>query len=174
MSLSAAVSLDDSICPNCGTSPVLLNAVSGFCVPCTKQRFPNKAVCDLCGRIEERGQFRSICQSCEYERWLAKNADRIEAYMLVGLTFRMAVVFIRRSNLPICLSCGYKIKGGTKGRHFFCRTTQQCKSAGIKYHHYLHRHGKSKEEALSLTLEWLNDRRRNEERSESVIAASNS
>jgi hypothetical protein len=149
----------DDFCPSCGRE-LPLHTVSGFCVPCTKLRYPNKAVCDNCGKVEARGQFRTKCQGCQNEEWLAKNADKIEAYMSIGLTLAMALVKIRGENRPICLSCGYKIRGGTKGRHFFCRATQQCKSAAIKYTHYKDRSGLSKEEALSETLNWLDDKRR--------------
>lgn len=127
---------------------------------CTKAKWPDKAVCEVCGRIESRGQFRTICQSCEREAWFAKHADRIEIYMSIGMTFSMACVKVRLDNRPICLSCGYKIRGGTKGRHFFCRTTPQCKSAYIKFKNYKSKNGLSKEEALSRTLGWLDERRK--------------
>lgn len=80
--------------------------------------------------------------------------------MSIGLTFAMAVGLVSKQNLPICLSCGYKIRGGTKGRHFFCRKTRRCKSAAFKFNHLKERKHMSKEEALSETLQWL-DKERN-------------
>jgi predicted RNA-binding Zn-ribbon protein involved in translation (DUF1610 family) len=159
MSVAATVSFSNEFCPNCGTEAPL-NGVSGFCIPCTKERYPRKAVCESCGRVEERGQFRKICQYCQKEEWLKKNADRLEVLMSIGLTLSMAVGLVSKQNLPICLSCGYKIRGGTKDRHFFCRKTRRCKSAAIKFKHLKERKNLSKEEALSETLKWI-DKERN-------------
>jgi hypothetical protein len=157
MSAAVAESFDSGFCPSCGSEAVL-NSVSGFCIPCTKAEWPNKAVCDNCGRIEARGQFRTICQHCQKEQWLERNADRLEMLMSIGLTFAMSVGLVSKQNLPICLSCGYKIKGGTKGRHFFCRKTKQCKRAADKYWR-VRRKGIGKDEALSETLKWLDNER---------------
>lgn len=144
----------DEYCPNCGKA-AKLNAVSGFCINCTKAIWPNKAVCDTCGRIEERGQFRTKCQSCQTEEWLGQYANKLEAYMAIGLTFSMAVIKVQYDNRPICLCCGNKIKGGTRGRHFFCRSNPNCRSAGIKFHHLIHKYSKSKEQALTETINWM-------------------
>jgi hypothetical protein len=149
-----------NVCPSCGGYENPISNVSGFCIPCTKRLWPNKAVCDNCGRIEERGQFRTTCQYCQEEEWLKNNADKIEGYMAAGLTVAMAVVKVQFDNRPICLSCGYKIKGGTRGRHFFCRTSSLCKSAAIKFKHLKERKNLPKDEALSETLKWLDSKRR--------------
>ena len=79
--------------------------------------------------------------------------------MSIGLTFAMAVGLVGKQSLPVCLSCGYKIKGGTKGRHFFCRKTQQCKQAATKFKHLKERKGLNKDDALSETLKWLQEKR---------------
>lgn len=77
--------------------------------------------------------------------------------MQAGLTFPMAVAKVQFDNRPLCVSCGNKIKGGTRGRHFFCRTNAMCKSASIKFKH-LKEKGRNKEEALNETLNWLKER----------------
>jgi hypothetical protein len=156
--MSAVVAESDfEFCPSCGTEATL-NPVSGFCLSCTKAIWPNKAVCGTCGRIEERGQFRTICQYCQAERWLALYADKIEIYMATGLTFDMAIVKVQFDNRPICHCCGNKIKGGIRGRHFFCRKSTQCKSASVKYRNLQKRKNKTREEALVETISWLKER----------------
>lgn len=148
--------VENEICPSCGNWEQLF-PITGFCLKCTRERYPNSAICENCGKIEPRGQFRTLCQECQKIEWFKRNADKIEIYMSIGLTFSMAFDRVHYENRPVCKSCGYKIKGGTRGRHFFCRTTPKCRSAGFKFKH-LKEKGRTQQEALEETLVWLNER----------------
>lgn len=49
------------------------------------------------------------------------------------ITSGKARKIVKANNRAICLSCAKPIKGGTSGKHFFCRTTLMCKKAGNIY-----------------------------------------
>ena len=147
----------DEFCPSCGKYVSLIEA-TGFCLNCTKHRFPNSAICINCGKIEPRGQFRTVCNTCQKLQWFSENADKVEQYMRAGLTYSMAITKVLFDNRPICICCDKKIKGGKKGRHFFCKGTPECKTEE-RYYRYQREKGVSKEEAIDKILGRLNDRR---------------
>lgn len=78
--------------------------------------------------------------------------------MRAGLTYSMAITQTLFDNRPICICCDKKIKGGKKGRHYFCREVQECRTEE-RYYRYLREKGVSKQDAIAKTMERINDRR---------------
>lgn len=150
--------MEDEICPSCGKLKTL-NEVSGFCLLCTKDRFPNSAICEKCGTIEQhRGQYRRYCNWCQRNRWFEENANTIEFYMRAGLTYSMAIVKVLFDNRPTCFVCGDKIKGGSKGTTKFCTAKAECKREARYYKFLRLNQGKSKQEALEIISERITAR----------------
>src|SRR5881296_50154 len=117
---------EDEFCSSCGEWKPLIED-TGFCLTCSREYIPRLCVCSVCSNTftSRDEQQRYICPRCNREQWLEQNADKIELYMRIGLTYRMAHLKVLSDNLPICNSCGNKIKGGQRGRHFFCLKTPQ-------------------------------------------------
>jgi ribosomal protein L34E len=77
------------------------------------------------------------------------NADEIERYMVVFcVTATIAKRQVRDNNRPLCHSCGNPIKGGTKGRHFFCKKTAHCVKAHNSYNFHRRIQNRSHEESI--------------------------
>lgn len=126
--------LHSEVCPSCGEFVDSLYEVTGWCDSCS-----GVAPCPRCGNKQEIAKgANKTCGSCKYDKWLEANADELERLLCKGLSKRQAIFNIRDRNRPICQSCGNPIKGGTKGRHFFCKKTPACLRANNSYHHYRH------------------------------------
>jgi hypothetical protein len=70
-------------------------------------------------------------------RWLERNANKIEQIMATfELSAGKAKRAVRANNRPICLCCGNPIKGGQRGKHYFCRKTKACRTGHNSYHYY--------------------------------------
>jgi hypothetical protein len=70
-------------------------------------------------------------------RWLERNGDKIEQVMATfELSAGKAKKLVRTNNRPVCLCCGKPIKGGQKGKNYFCRKTKACKTGHNSYHYY--------------------------------------
>lgn len=145
----------DEFCPQCAQWKPLIQS-TGWCLTCTRRLHPGLCFCDTCGReFTNTNQFRNQCPSCSQTDWIARNADRIELYIGAGLTYEMAVARVSYDNRPICRCCGKKIKGGTDGRHLFCKTTAECRTAARRYKYYKEQKGMKRDTALAAVLETL-------------------
>ena len=148
---------NDSFCPGCGKYKALVELI-GLCIDCCKERFPNHAVCANCGKIEPRGQFRTLCNYCQRNKWFEENANALESYMRAGLTYSMAVVKVMFDNRPTCFCCADKIKGGNKGKDTFCTSKAECRREARYYKFLVLNKGKTREEALEIISERINAR----------------
>lgn len=145
----------DEFCPNCGDWKPL-DEVTGFCFACTRGQNPELLVCENCQlEFKPDNQFRRKCQPCRIASSKERMANAIEAFMALGLTYDEARTKVVREARPICLSCGTRITGGTRGRHFFCRSNKKCKTAGRRYKWYREYHRMSKPEAIAKVLDTL-------------------
>lgn len=145
---------DDSpseFCSECGEFVNELNEKTGWCNDCSRELGyeVTPSGCPRCGEPSLNGL--QTCGRCKYELWLERNADEIERVMATNLvSVRAAKRIVRASNRPICNSCGDPIRGGTKGRHFFCKTKPECVRAHNVYSYHI-RH-KPHSEALELAV----------------------
>lgn len=151
----AAIVEDDSFCPNCGNWKPLVEE-TGFCLACTREQNPDLLVCENCeSTFKADGQFRRFCPRCRTSERLEREANAIEVRLAQGYSLSVSVEYVKREQTPICLCCGNRIKGGTRGRHFFCRERRKCKTAARRYKWYREYHLLGKEEAINKVLESL-------------------
>jgi hypothetical protein len=145
----------DEFCPECGGWKPLVND-TGWCLACTRKHYPDRCFCESCGKqFNGRGQFRRQCQPCEDRDWQERNADQIEKYIGIGLTYELAKARVAYENRPTCNCCGNKIKGGTRGRHLFCRDTPECRKAARRYKWLKESRNLSREDALAAVIRSL-------------------
>jgi hypothetical protein len=142
----------DEFCPECGEWKHVISD-TGWCLPCTRRYYPDRCYCENCGKqFSGRGQLRRLCQPCEGINWQARNADKIERYIGIGLTYELARARVAYENRPTCNSCGRKIKRGTHGRHLFCHETPECRKAARRYKWYKENRGMNREQALNAVI----------------------
>jgi len=145
----------DEFCPQCGEWKPLVDD-TGWCLACTRRRYPDRLYCEECGKqFNGRGQFRHKCQTCEGVDWQARNANRIERYMGIGLPYELAKARVEYDNRPTCNCCGKKIKGGTRGRHLFCKSTAECRKAARRYKWFREDKNMTRDEALTAVIRSL-------------------
>lgn len=145
----------EEFCPSCGNWAPLIED-TGWCLLCTRRLHPDLMICETCdSTFNGRGQVRHKCQRCANTDWQARNADRIESYMAKGYSYDLARLRVEHDNRPLCLACGKRIKGGTRGRHFFCRRSQSCRTAARRYKWLRERYHLSKAEAIATVLQSL-------------------
>lgn len=139
----------DEYCSECCNFVAVLNPSTGWCDECTRKNGYEYLItlsCPNCGRENSDGK---ICSRCKYELWLGRNADSIELVMAVKvISYRAAERVVLIKNRPICQSCGKPIKGGQKGRHFFCTKNPEC----VKGHNTYEYHLRTKPQSEALTL----------------------
>src|SRR5215467_7640516 len=151
MATAESLSYEDELCPNCGEFVPYLHEDTGFCYPCSGIE-PTRR-CSSCNTILPDDYENNRCNRCRYIDWLQRNADAIERTMSVnGVSASRAKRMVLASNRPICHSCQQPIKGGTFGKHFFCRTTQKCKKASNIYR-YNRSKNKSHTESMRKALD---------------------
>jgi len=80
------------VCPSCGGLEELL-ASTGWCVLCTK----NSGLCLSCGRVNGSPR-QSECWFCRDQKWRQLNADKIELYMMQGMSLTSAMEQVRLEN----------------------------------------------------------------------------
>lgn len=123
-------------CPSCGKEDVI-HEVTGWCYPCSGVAPP--LYCEQCNRPIKENNGK-LCDSCKYMRWLERNANKIEQIMATfELSAGKAKRAVRANNRPICLCCGNPIKGGQRGKNYFCTKTKACKTGRNSYHYYTFR-----------------------------------
>ena|SRR5215471_8275003 len=124
------VYLQDLFCPSCGNFVTDIDDETGFCFECIGSR---KARCLGCDRLFTKDQsHRKLCHKCREERWLERNADRIEIYMEAGATFTFAKREVYYENRPVCISCG-KTLNMTAGGANFCKSNLECRRWRERY-----------------------------------------
>lgn len=135
-------------CSECCQEVDELNEFTGWCNPCSVRLGWIAPSCPNCGQPNKDGKQ---CSRCKYLQWLERNADEIERIMAVDMvTIRVAIRRVRVVNRPICHSCGNPIKGGTKGRHYFCKKHPECVKAHIAYSYHIR--NKPHNEALQIAV----------------------
>ena len=108
-------------CVSCGNFVDELDETTGFCLECIGSV---KTRCLGCSQLFARDQpHRRLCPKCREERWLERNADRLEDYLEFGATIQFAKRSVYGENRPVCLSCNEPIKGAKNGANFCTRTT---------------------------------------------------
>lgn len=140
---------EQEFCTECGYFVNELNDETGWCNDCSKELgyVVAPSVCPRCGEPSLRGL--STCGRCKYSTWLERNADEIERVMATQVvTVRVAKRVVQQQNRPICNSCQQPIKGGQKGRHYFCRVKPEC----IRGSNVYERNLKTKPQAEALEL----------------------
>ncbi|HYT43221.1 MAG TPA: hypothetical protein VEP90_12860, partial [Methylomirabilota bacterium] len=143
----AALEQIEEICPNCGEFTNVLVDFTGFCRNCSN------AIdrCVLCG--QSNGDSRhTLCRKHRRELWLTKNADAIERYMVMGLTFKEAKDKVKKDNGTKydCLCCGGHVKAT-----IFCTKTARCRAARERLRYMTNKKGVTRELALKTILESL-------------------
>lgn len=139
----------EELCPSCGDFVEKLNDETGWCDPCSG--ITPSTHCRRCN--QPLGANNGLCNQCKYILWLEKNADAIERVMVqYCVSSAQAKKIVLEQNRPLCLCCLNPIKGGTKGRHFFCTKTAKCRKAQNAYRYYKFRKGWSHEDALERAL----------------------
>lgn len=139
----------EEFCSECGNFVESLDSYSGWCNDCTvKNGYVIALSCPLCNRPSTDGK---ICSRCKYESWLERNANGIELIMAVEMvSVRIAKHKVSAQNRPLCQSCHKPIKGGQKGRHFFCTKNPECVKGHTTYEY--HSRNKPQREALELAI----------------------
>lgn len=118
------------VCPNCG-SWAELNEYTGWCSTCTVEHHPpDYEFCPECGHPMPKTAKR--CWSCKDARFLERYADKLEWYLHLGFSLKVARRLCIRETQPKCLSCGEPIKGG-KSNHLFCKNKATCRKWSRKY-----------------------------------------
>ncbi len=142
----AALEHMEEICPSCGEFTNVLVDFTGFCQECSK----SVGRCIICGQNNPGKHL--LCRKHRRELWLTKNADAIEKYMTLGLTFQQAKDRVKKDNGTKydCLCCG----GHTKAA-IFCTKTARCKAARTRLHYLTNKKGVTHELALKTILESL-------------------
>lgn len=135
-------------CTECGNFVESLNEWTGWCYSCSVK---NGEIAPSCPKCNESNLDGKLCSKCKYVLWLERNANAIEEIIAIQYTsVRVAKKVVSNSNRPICLSCGQPIKGGQKGRHYFCRKRPECIKAHNAYSY--HTRNKPHEEAIALAI----------------------
>lgn len=142
--------LNTEFCLECGefVTPDSFNESTGWCNSCSsKLGYGHVAPsCANCGQLTDYGK---LCSRCRYIGWLERNADAIETVMATQMVSAgVAKKIVEKSNRPICQSCGMPIKGGQKGRHFFCKKNPECIKGHTSYEYHL----RNKPQAVALEL----------------------
>jgi len=140
------ITTGEELCPSCGKW-ALMHEVTGWCFECSGIAPP--CYCERCGKRT----INRYCNSCRYMLWLERNADEIERVMCsVGISAGRAKLIVRAENRPKCLCCRRPIKGGERGKNYFCRKTPACKTGHNSYHYHRTTRRRSRDEALRLAL----------------------
>lgn len=147
-----AESIYEEVCPNCGDYVIELDDATGWCVTCTGGTLTR--YCRVCSQ-KLNGAYRgnTICSHCKNIEWLTRNGDAIENAMATyGISAGKAKRFVALANRPTCHLCGKPIKGGSKGKSFFCTTTEACAKASGVYQYHRHDARRSHEAALNRAM----------------------
>lgn len=138
-------------CSECSNLVESLNDTSGWCDDCTRKNGYESLITPLCPSCNSPNSDGKLCSRCKYESWLQRNANAIELVMVVQVvSVRVAKKVVLEQNRPICQSCGNKIKGGQKDRHFFCTKNPECRKGHTVYEYNLR--NKPQREALELAI----------------------
>lgn len=135
------------VCPSCGSFTDVLVERTGFCRGCSNAI----GCCILCGNNSDDGH--TLCRRHRRELWLTKNADSIERYMVLGLSFKRAKDQVKKDNGTKydCLCCG----GPLRSVAIFCAQTARCKAARERLRYMVHKKGVTHELALKTIMEKL-------------------
>lgn len=145
----------DEFCPECGGWKPLI-ADTGWCLACTRRHFPDRCYCENCTQeFNGRGQIRRFCQRCEKLGWEERNADKLERYIGIGLTYELARARVAYDNRPVCNCCGNKIARGNPDKDLFCKTTPECRKAARRYKWFKENRSMTRDEALAAVIESL-------------------
>jgi len=118
-------------CPSCGEEVESLEDGTGWCSECSGTI---KTACIACGNPYKRDQpHRRLCRTCREERWLARNADALEAELATGLSITQAKKEVYQINKPVCLSCGSSIPNGRPNSTHFCTQNPECRKWRRRY-----------------------------------------
>ena len=126
------------VCPSCGEFAKLITT-TGWCKSCSG------SYCNRCG---DPANGTSYCNYCRKIRWLERNAETIEDYMLEGQSFKEACLSVANVIRPNCIICDEPIERGTSGRHFICTKHPECRKARRRYRYLIYDKGYSKELAI--------------------------
>lgn len=145
--MAALQNMQEEICPSCGNFTSFLVEVTGFCQECSHY----VGRCILCGQNNPGKHL--LCRRHRRELWLTKNADAIERYMLLGLSFQDAKERVKKDNGTKydCLCCG----GHTKSNTIFCTKTAKCRAARERLRYMTNKKGVTHELALKTIMENL-------------------
>lgn len=140
-------------CSECGNFVDVLHDGTGWCYECSRKLGYLTPSCPSCEKETSDGK---LCSRCKYESWLERNADSIELIMVVqDVTVRTAKRLVAAQNRPICQSCHEPIKGGQKGRHFFCKRNPECAKGHRVYEYHLRTKPQSEALALAVTASMI-------------------
>ena len=146
--MASIASHELEFCTECGEFVERLDEYSGWCDSCSVK---SGAIAPSCPSCKEPTAAGKLCSRCKYNSWLLPNADAIEVVMATEIvSARVAKRIVQASNRPICNSCRQPIKGGQKGRHFFCTKNPECIKAHYAYAYHIRI--KPHNEALSLAV----------------------
>ena len=121
---------DYELCPSCGEFVEELDEDTGWCYTCSGV---TKVSCLSCGApFQKDAAHRKLCPKCRDERWLARNAESLEALLLHGYSITNARDQVYEYNRPHCLSCGAVLAGARNNAHF-CTKTPECRSWRRRY-----------------------------------------
>lgn len=155
--------VDEFVCPSCGNFVRDINDETGWCLTCSPPS------CSRChGGIHTDGRNgatyvsdseviwksgRWLCRKCIRELWVEHNADRIEEFMLIGLSYHQAVRRVKNENRAVCVVCSSPIPGRHRAQTLFCKRTKACRTAKSKYLWKINHYGMSPEDALEEVLQ---------------------
>lgn len=161
--MEAALELE--VCPSCGGYGTL-SFNSGWCADCVPEEFCSKCLvplesptengecgacrkCRGCGHVFSNDANRAYCSTCRRNRWLLRNADKIEEFILRGFSVKKAIKEVQQGNLPKCRRCGDEVPGNYQG--LFCTNKLECRRAYNRYRYYRSK-GLAKENAIREAL----------------------
>lgn len=126
-------------CLNCANWVPELHPLTGWCIRCTVESPINSTV----------GIYIQL------ERYLDKNADHLEHYMLQGKSIYQAVRLVATEVRPSCLTCGALIKRGPRNS-IFCTKNELCRQVRDRYQYLHKRKGLQRGRALALVINEFN------------------
>lgn len=142
--------MEEHYCPSCGEWVNSLNENTGWCVNCTPTHHPDSRSCPTCGVVIPIHHNHRLCSQCKAEEWLAKHADSIELYMMVGWSFAAAKRQVINDIRPNCVICDTPISGGNADA-LFCTAQKECRTAQRRYRLYREK-GMTKEQAVEAAI----------------------